>query len=89
MQLPGVPAIWQPSVAVPQQSIVGTAGAGDALAAGVLYGWHERWSPADSLRLGVCAAAASLGHAACSEGVRPAGACLELGRAWGSSGGNG
>jgi sugar/nucleoside kinase (ribokinase family) len=70
--------VWQPSLRVPREAIRGTAGAGDALAAGVLYGIHETWSMGDSLRLGVCVAAASLADASCSEGVRKVDECLAL-----------
>lgn len=69
---------WQPSLNIPIQAIKGTAGAGDALASGVLYGLHENWSIADALRLGVCAAASSLFDATCSEGVLKAHECLQL-----------
>lgn len=72
--------LWQPSVRVPPTDIKGTAGAGDAMAAGVLYGLHENWPMPESLRLGVCAAAASLYHPTCSEGVQSVAACLALGR---------
>ena len=71
--------VWQPSVNVPAVAIAGLAGAGDALAAGVLYGIHEDWPMARSLRLGVCTAAASLYHPTCSESVRPVDECLALG----------
>src|SRR5688500_42886 len=67
--------LWQPSVRVPQQAIAGAAGAGDALAAGVLFGVHEEWPMARSLNLGVCAAAASLTHPSCSAGVARAETC--------------
>jgi sugar/nucleoside kinase (ribokinase family) len=70
--------VWQPSVRMAPADIAGTAGAGDALAAGVLYGVHEGWPMAECLRLGVGAAAASLRHPTCSEGVLPAAACLAL-----------
>jgi len=70
--------LWQPSVRLAPTDIVGAAGAGDALAAGVLFGLHEDWAMADCLRLGVCAAAASLSHPTCSAGVGSAAACLEL-----------
>ena len=63
--------LWQPSVRMPAAEIKGTAGAGDALAGGVLYGLHEGWPMRESLRLGVCTAAASLLHPTCSEGVGP------------------
>lgn len=69
---------WQPSVALPLSEIAGTAGAGDALAAGVLLGLHESWPMPRALELGVAAAAASLRHPTCSEAVGPAEACLEL-----------
>src|SRR5690606_34092963 len=35
--------VWQASVRMPSAEIAGTAGAGDALASGVLFGWHEGW----------------------------------------------
>lgn len=70
--------IWQPSLRVAPSEIAGAAGAGDALAAGVLLGVHENWSMADSLRLGVSAAAASLFHPTCSGGVQPVADCLAL-----------
>ena len=75
--------VWQPSVDVPPAGIAGSAGAGDAFAAGVLYGIHENWPMARSLKLGVCAAAASLHHPTCSESVRPVEDCLALGEQFG------
>lgn len=74
---------WQPSVRVPGDSIRGTAGAGDAFAAGVLFGLHESWPMPNSLRLGVCAAATSLGHVTCSEGVLDWERCLGFGASCG------
>lgn len=71
--------LWQPAVRVPPEVIRGTAGAGDALAAGVLFGLHEGWPIARCLRLGVTAAAASLYDPTCSASVRPAEECLKLG----------
>lgn len=70
--------IFQPSLALPDRYIVGANGAGDALAAGVLFGMHEGWDMKRSLHMGVCAAAASLGHATCSDGVKPYDECLAL-----------
>ena len=70
--------LWQPSVRVPADQIKGVAGAGDALAAGILLGLHESWPIVHCLRLGVCAAAASLYDATCSAGVRPTQECLQL-----------
>lgn len=74
---------WQGSVRVPPGRIKGLAGAGDALAAGILYGLHEDWPMPKCLKLGVAAAAASLEHPTCSEGVRPAADCLALARRFG------
>ncbi|HWA88319.1 MAG TPA: PfkB family carbohydrate kinase [Opitutus sp.] len=72
--------VWQPAVKFPAGEIGGTAGAGDALGAGVLLGLHEGWPMARALELGVCAAAASLRHPTCSETVERVEACLALGR---------
>jgi sugar/nucleoside kinase (ribokinase family) len=60
---------WQSSLRLPQKYIVGSAGAGDAFCAGLLYGLHEGWDIQHSLRVGVCAAAASLSHPTCTGGV--------------------
>lgn len=70
--------IWQSSLRVPAEAIAGAAGAGDALAAGVLLGLHEGWTMVESLRLGVCVAAASLSHPTCSLGVGKVADCLGL-----------
>jgi sugar/nucleoside kinase (ribokinase family) len=70
--------VWQPSVRVAPAQIQGAAGAGDALASGVLFGLHEGWPVTDALKLGVCAAAASLAHPTCSEGVVARAECLAL-----------
>ncbi|HRE79518.1 MAG TPA: carbohydrate kinase family protein [Opitutaceae bacterium] len=69
---------WQGSVRVPASSIKGAAGAGDAFAAGVLYGLHEEWPISECLRLGVCAAASSLYHPSCSGSVRSLQGCWDL-----------
>jgi sugar/nucleoside kinase (ribokinase family) len=70
--------VWQSSLRVPQKQIVGTAGAGDAFAAGVLLGLHENWELSKCLHAGVCVAAASLSEASCTAGVKPLAACLAL-----------
>lgn len=69
---------WQPSLTVPAEGIKGSAGAGDAFAAGCLFGLHEDWPIGDALELGVCAAVSSLSHATCSEGILPAPECRRL-----------
>ncbi len=71
---------WQGSLRLPSESIRGSAGAGDAFLAGTLYGLMEGWSIQQALLAGVCAAAASLGHPTCTEGVLPMDQCLELAR---------
>jgi sugar/nucleoside kinase (ribokinase family) len=72
--------VWQPAVRMPAGLVSSTVGAGDALAAGVLFGLHEGWPMARALELGACTAAASLMHPTCSGGVLPYGECLEFGR---------
>lgn len=74
---------WQASLGIQSSVIKGAAGAGDALAAGILMGVHEEWTMAKSLQLGVCAAAASLFHASCSLGVLRAEECLALSQTYG------
>ncbi len=75
--------LFQASVMLPPEHIVGTNGAGDALAAGVLLGIHKEWEMEACLKLGVCAAAASLSHVTCSDGVQPYPDCLLLGDRYG------
>ncbi len=75
--------LFQPSVKLKPEQIVGSNGAGDALAAAILYGIHEAWPMEDSLKLGVCAAAASLTHVTCSDGVLEVQACLSLAEQFG------
>ena len=67
------------SVAMPPEKVAGTAGAGDAFAAGTLFGLHEGWPMPECLRLGACAAASSLAHPTCTGGVLPMDECLRLG----------
>jgi sugar/nucleoside kinase (ribokinase family) len=68
----------QPSVNMPQASIGGTTGAGDAFAAGILLGLHENAPMKTALRYGVCTAAASLTDPSSSDGVVPLRECLAL-----------
>lgn len=74
---------WQPSVRVPGELIRGTAGAGDALAAGVIFGLHEGRPLPEMLRLGVCVAASSLFDPTCSGGVLPVSRCFALAERFG------
>ena len=68
----------QAALDIPAKSIVSTVGAGDALLAGTLFGLHENRSMRESLKLGVCTAAASLFSASCSNGVAAHEDCLKL-----------
>jgi len=70
----------QGSVLVPPERIAGTAGAGDAFAAGLLLAWHEGRSLADALLAAVSAAATCLSDPTTSDGLQPLDACLALGR---------
>ncbi|MCG8305809.1 MAG: carbohydrate kinase family protein [Cytophagales bacterium] len=72
-----------PSLEIPPERIKGSAGAGDAFAAGVLFGIHENWPIRRCLKLGVCAAAASLFDESCSEGIRSMDQVLHLEKEFG------
>jgi sugar/nucleoside kinase (ribokinase family) len=69
---------WQSSLNLPPKYIAGTAGAGDAFCAGVLLGLHEGWELDRALLTGVCAAAASLSHPTCTDGMTDVNSCLAL-----------
>ncbi len=69
---------WQSSLNLPPKYVAGTAGAGDAFCAGVLYGLHEGWEIPRCLHTAVCAAAAKLSDATCTGGMKPLKACLAL-----------
>jgi sugar/nucleoside kinase (ribokinase family) len=73
----------QGAVALPHDFIAGATGAGDALTAGYLWALHGGESIAERLKTGVCAAAACLGDASASGGIRALAECLELGRRFG------
>ena len=71
------------SVAMPASAIAGVNGAGDAFAAGMIYGLHEAWPIAQSLRLAHATAAASMRAVSTTEGVAPVAECLALADRWG------
>lgn len=76
--------VWrQGSVRLPPDQVRGTTGAGDAFAAGVLFGVHAGWSLERCLELGAASAAACVMSTHTSAGIRPAIACLETARAFG------
>lgn len=69
----------QGSLNLPENYIKGTVGAGDAFCAGMLYGLHEGWDPAKTLKLGSCAAAACLSQPGATDGLLPLNKVMELG----------
>ena len=73
----------QGSLQMPQDAVVSTVGAGDAFAAGVLYGLHENAPIEAALRDGTCAAAACLRGAGTSDGILALKDCLELANKFG------
>jgi sugar/nucleoside kinase (ribokinase family) len=75
--------VWQSSLNVPARHIAGAAGAGDAFAAGLLLGLHERWELSKCLLTGVCVATASLSHPTCTGGVKSLPAALKLAQKFG------
>ncbi|MGI9491608.1 MAG: PfkB family carbohydrate kinase, partial [Geminicoccaceae bacterium] len=75
--------VTRSSVQVPNDVIVGANGAGDAFAAGFVYGLHEDWLIDDALSLAHAAAAASLRGMSTTAAVEPWRACLDLAKDWG------
>lgn len=73
----------QGGLKVPPEQIKGAVGAGDALAAGVLYGVHEHWEMSKSLALGVSVAAMSLREVTSTGGIKPWQECMALGKQFG------
>ena len=72
------------SVALPVSAIVGANGAGDAFAAGLLYGLHEQWPMVECLELGHACAAASMRAVSTTNGVGTVSECRALAKQWGS-----
>ena len=76
--MPGGQAWRQGSVRLAPDQVISTTGAGDAFAAGVIYGLHESWSVEACLRLGAAAAAACIRDAHTSDGIGSVSECLAL-----------
>lgn len=81
------------SLEIPSSIFRGANGAGDAFAAGYIFGLHENWSPHKRLQLAISTAACSLTEASPSAGVPPLSQSLAMAdkyptRAWGESQGN-
>lgn len=74
---------WQPSLTLPAGYIRGSAGAGDAFCAGLLYGLHERWPIERGLRLAVCAAAVNLSDPGCTAAACTVEETLRVGERYG------
>lgn len=70
--------ISQSAINLPPEKIIGAVGAGDAFAAGVLFGLHEGWTMEKNLELGVSSACSSLQHVSASEGVKSYNKCLDM-----------
>jgi sugar/nucleoside kinase (ribokinase family) len=73
----------KPSTQIPRELVLGANGAGDAFAAGMLYGVHEGWSIDDALTLAHASAAASLRSLSTTGAVEPWRTCLQLANEWG------
>jgi len=70
--------VVQGSLKLQPNFIVGATGAGDAFAAGYLFGIHEEMPTPERLRLAMCTAAACLTHPTPSMGLRPVAECLRF-----------
>jgi len=63
--------IMQPSLLLPDQFIVGSAGAGDSFCAGMLYGLYQGWSHEKTLRFAVCSGGMNLSDLTTTGGIKP------------------
>ena len=72
----------QGCVKIPADKIAGAVGAGDAFAAGVLFGIHEGWPVNECMKAGVITAAFSLMQPGASEGVLPYEEMLKTSADW-------
>ena len=68
----------QASLKIPHGFSKGATGAGDAFAAGLLYGLNENLTLSECLHIATCTAACSLSHATPSQGILPLAECLQL-----------
>jgi sugar/nucleoside kinase (ribokinase family) len=70
--------IMQASLLLPDDFIAGSAGAGDALCAGVLYGLYQGWSYDQTLRFAVCAGGMNLSDLTTTGGIRSCGEIFNM-----------
>lgn len=75
--------ITKPSIRVPPEAFQGANGAGDAFAAGFLYGHHQGWDWGRALILAHAAAAACLRSITTVDGMATVAGCLRLAETWG------
>ena len=66
------------SLTLPKGYIKGTVGAGDAFCAGILYSAEKQLTMPEALKIGACAAAASISEVSASDGVKTAAEVLKL-----------
>ena len=71
------------SLTLPKGYIKGTVGAGDAFCAGILYSAEKQLTMPEALKVGACAAAASLSEVSASDGVKTAAEVLKLAELYG------
>ena len=71
------------SLTLPKGYIKGTVGAGDAFCAGILYSAEKKLTMPEALKVGACAAAASLSEVSASDGVKTAAEVLKLAELYG------
>jgi sugar/nucleoside kinase (ribokinase family) len=73
-----IESFFQGSFSLPNGYIKGAVGAGDAFAAGFIYGIYKKWSIQERLRCGICVAAMCLTDVTPSSGVGDIEECLKL-----------
>ena len=70
--------VWQPSVKLPAKAVAGTNGAGDAFAAGFLWGLHEEWPVTKCLETAVALAAACCTDPTTTGGIKSLASCQAM-----------
>ena len=70
--------VWQPSVKLPAKAVAGTNGAGDAFAAGFLWGLHEEWPVTRCLETAVALAAACCTDPTTTGGIKSLASCQAM-----------
>lgn len=73
-----IDSYFQGSFSLPNGYIKGAVGAGDAFAAGIIYGIHQKWSIEERLRCGICVATMCLADETPYAGVKTIEECMKL-----------